>query len=167
MKAGFKILATAVALLAMAAPDADRNALATDRLKPYVDCRLTSCKRGGRLYQCYSAMQREANAKSKSCSRIEILSGYSAYTTIYSIAAHNRKLCIKPSSVLYMHLAARASDRMVLSFNHPDQKFLLTRSGAIMSNYLRVHGGFNKRGLTNAMFLTPIPATKTGIRLCK
>jgi hypothetical protein len=140
---------------------------ATAGLLDYLQaCRVTSCLHGGYIFKCYGDLAREVANKSKKCNSIAIVSGSSAYLMVSDIAKRNKKICIKPSAVLYMHLAIYDSSKLPIPPNNFMQIFFLSKVNAPIKNYFRLKGGYKKRGLDNYRNLTPIPATKTGIRLC-
>jgi hypothetical protein len=127
------------------------------------NCEITQCRRGGGVVACWSAMNREAAVKRKSCDKIVIGSGSSSYAMAMSIPG----TCIKPTAVIRIHRPyTRSNFRQVPVGSHwHNYYFNKVRSSAF--NYFRAQGGLNKSGRDNAYNMTSVPASRTGVPICR
>jgi hypothetical protein len=126
------------------------------------NCEITKCRSGGNVTTCWASIKQEANSKSKSCSKLVIGSGISAYAMALSLPG----VCIKSNAVIKIHRPYDSNLQAVpLGSRWHTYYFGRIRPAAV--GYFKAKGGMQREGFANAAFMVSVPAAKTGVPICK
>jgi hypothetical protein len=144
---------------------ASATLLAYDSGSHAKDCTIRSCKSGGLMYQCWAMISKEHAAKSKVCKALHITTGSSSYL----MATAFNDVCVNKDAVLWAHrpyfrVKGGYPTAAVGSATH---KYFVSRIDRRVLRAFILKGGMKKTGWRNAMFLTPIKASETGLPICK
>ncbi len=148
-------LATAFAVVALALTT-------TDFAEAASNCEITQCRGGGKVSTCWANMKREAQSKAKSCNSVVIGSGVSSYAMALGLPG----ACIKANAVIKMHRPYHPNLKAVASGSRM-HNFYFGHIKPSAISYFRAHGGMQRDGLSNAMFMISVPAANTGLPICK
>jgi hypothetical protein len=122
------------------------------------DCTLRSCSNGGPIVKCWGKLKAEHQAKLRSCGVVKIKTGYSAY----AMASGLPNTCIEKGASLHLHLPyGQGYKTRPVSTNYYRNRIKAT----VWAKFI-AKGGAKRSGISNAWFMTRIPANETGIPLC-
>jgi hypothetical protein len=123
------------------------------------DCTLRACSNGGPIVKCWEKLKVEHQAKLRSCGVVKIKTGYSAY----AMASGLPNTCIEKSASLWLHLPYTNGYRI----RPTAVSYYRNRIRATVWAKFIAKGGAKRSGVANAWFLTRIPASETGIPVCR
>ena len=126
------------------------------------NCEITQCRGGGKVLACWANMKREAQSKAKSCGRVVIGSGVSAYAMALGLPG----ACIKANAVIKIHRPYRP-DYKAVALGSRMHNFYFGRIKPRAISYFRAQGGMQRDGFSNAMIMVSVPAANTGLPVCK
>ena len=126
------------------------------------NCEITQCRSGGKVSACWANMKREAQIKAKSCGRVVIGSGVSAYAMALGLPG----ACIKANAVIKIHRPYHP-DYKAVALGSRMHNFYFSRINPRAINYFRARGGMQRDGIWNAMVMVSVPAANTGLPVCK
>jgi hypothetical protein len=122
------------------------------------DCTLRSCSNGGPIVKCWEKLKVEHQAKLRSCGVVKIKTGYSAY----AMASGLPNTCIERDASLYLHLPyGRGYKTRPIATNYYRSRIKAT----VWAKFI-AKGGAKRSGVSNAWFMTRVPANETGIPVC-
>jgi hypothetical protein len=125
------------------------------------NCEITQCRSGGNVAACWANMKREARHKAKTCNKVVIGSGVSSYAMALGLPG----ACIKANAVIKIHRPYHP-DLKAVALDSRMHNFYFGRLKPRAISYFRAHGGMQRDGLSNAMFMVSVPAANTGLPIC-
>jgi hypothetical protein len=126
------------------------------------NCEITKCRYGGNVSTCWNSMKKEAATKLKSCNQIVVGSGQSAYAMALTLP----RTCIKPNAVIQIHRPYHKNYKAVAAGSRW-HNFYFGRIRPSAVSYFKARGGMKRDGFANVIGMVSVPASKTGLPLCK
>jgi hypothetical protein len=133
----------------------------TDTATAGSSCEITSCRSGGSVPGCLAKIRKEHATKRKTCGRVQIGSGISAYAMATGLPG----VCIKHGARIGIHRPYRHSLKEVAigSYYH-NYYFGHIRPQSVA--YFKAKGGMKRTGFGNAASMIYVPASQTGLPPC-